>query len=233
MQSQCPYPDCNLIFELTEQVFVSLPCPSCGRMITARSLERALAIDKVKQEHARKGTLAGQENLFQYEPMPKFVAVLEEIRSLWNVGSIFRTADGCGFKQLYLLGITGYPPRKEISKTSLGAEDHVGWRYAAASTELLPLLKQAGYQIVALEKCEATGTDLRGAISSKLLQTPLCLVVGNEVTGLYRETIELADLVVDLPMVGFKTSLNVAVAFGIAAYMIAESFQDGQPRKPS
>lgn len=223
MQSRCPFPDCASLLELADkQPFDCVDCSSCGRQITARTLERFCAIDKVKAQHHERGTLASAElagSLFAAEP-PPFVGILEEIRSLWNVGSIFRSSDGCGFGQLFLVGITGSPPRNEIAKTSLGAEDYVRWRYAAACCDILPGLKARGYQIVALEKAEH-GLAIDKALEQNLLRAPLCLIVGNEVTGIYRETLDQADIVVDMPMRGIKSSFNVAVAFGIAAYLLS------------
>jgi 23S rRNA (guanosine2251-2'-O)-methyltransferase len=149
------------------------------------------------------------------------VAILEEVRSLWNVGSMFRSADGAGFSHLFLIGITGCPPRREIAKTSLGAEDYVAWNYAGSSLSVISSLKALGYQIVALEK--TTGSfPLKSAQQDDSLRTPLCLVVGSEVKGIYAETLVASDLILDLPMRGFKESLNVAVAFGIASYAISE-----------
>lgn len=150
------------------------------------------------------------------------MAILEEVRSLWNVGSIFRSSDGAGFSHLFLIGITGCPPRKEIAKTSLGAEDYIAWNYAENSLSVIQSLKLLGYQIIALEKTDSS-ISLSSAIQGNLLKTPLCLIMGSETKGIYAETLALSDLIVDLPMRGFKESLNVAVAFGIAAYAISES----------
>jgi tRNA G18 (ribose-2'-O)-methylase SpoU len=160
----------------------------------------------------------------------QLAACLDDIRSLWNVGSIFRSADGAGFDTLFLCGITGTPPRKEIAKTSLGAEEHVQWHYFGFTAELLPLLRQQGFMIVGLEFVEEAGEQagsmsLKQALAERKLAKPLCLVVGNEVLGVSGEALSHCDLVCHLPMRGFKESLNVAVAFGIAAYEIAEQLQ--------
>ena len=160
-------------------------------------------------------------------PTGNFAAVAEDVRSLWNVGSIFRTADGAGVDALYLSGITGTPPRKEIAKTSLGSEDSVPWSYVRTTTELIPELKAAGLFILGLEySLGAPGvTDsipLSQALRDQLISPRVCMLVGNEVTGLSAETMSACDLLCHLPMRGLKESLNVAVAFGIAAYMLAE-----------
>jgi 23S rRNA (guanosine2251-2'-O)-methyltransferase len=146
--------------------------------------------------------------------------LLEDIRSLWNVGSIFRTADGAGFSRLFLCGITGCPPRKEIAKTSLGAEDTIAWQFHRNALEVLLGLKSQGVTIIGLERT-AESIPLSHAVAEQN-DSPICLVLGNEVTGISLETLSLCDVVCDLPMRGTKESLNVAVAFGIAAYMIAD-----------
>lgn len=157
-----------------------------------------------------------------------FMALLDDIRSLWNVGSMFRSADGAGFDALFLCGITGTPPRKEIAKTSLGAEDHLPWYYSVSTADLITVLKQQGVLVVGLEYIKDSdilpdSVSLTDALTNKRLTTPVCLCVGNEVAGLSAETLTNCDLLCHLPMRGFKESLNVAVAFGIAAYTITES----------
>jgi tRNA G18 (ribose-2'-O)-methylase SpoU len=146
-------------------------------------------------------------------------AIVEDVRSLMNVGSIFRTADAAGMSQLYLCGITGCPPRKEIAKTSLGAENHVTWEYFAHPLDIMLSLKRRGVKILALEKTESS-KPLPDLLAEGLIAKPLCFVVGNEVTGVSPEVLANCDLVCHLPMKGSKESLNVSVAFGIAAYLL-------------
>lgn len=145
-----------------------------------------------------------------------FVAVLDNIRSLHNVGAIFRTADAAGVGKLYLCGMSGTPPRPEIRKAALGAEEVVAWEYFKHTREALLQLKSAGYFLLALESAPSS-VDYRCAV----YQFPLALVVGHEFTGIKPETLALCDATVSLPMRGVKVSLNVAVAFGVAAYAIA------------
>jgi 23S rRNA (guanosine2251-2'-O)-methyltransferase len=191
--------------------------------MSVRSIARHLEIDKQVGKHSAAETLTDQ--YFKTGKNPgRLVVILEEVRSLWNVGSIFRTADGAGFSHLFLLGITGCPPRKEIEKVSLGAEKKIAWSYAGESLPVIAKLKSMGYQIVALEKSK-TSIPLSAAAKDGLLKEPLCLIAGSEVKGIYAETLAACDLVVDLPMRGFKESLNVAVAFGIASYAIAEALE--------
>jgi len=141
--------------------------------------------------------------------------LVENVRSLFNVGSIFRSADGAGISKLFLTGITAQPPHREIRKTALGAEEHVPWEYHADALQLVQRLRQEGVAIVVLEAGETSV-----AFDTAEYPFPLCLVVGNEFHGVSRPLIEAADLTVAIPMRGVKESLNVGVAFGIAAYEI-------------
>jgi len=145
-----------------------------------------------------------------------FCVVLNNIRSLYNVGSVFRTADGAGIEKLWLCGITGCPPNTMIAKTALGAQEHLPWEHATDALSVIRSLKEKGYQIVLLEQ----------ARESILYQNfvppnPVCLVLGNEISGVSDELLSLCDSVVEIEMRGVKNSLNVSVAFGIVAYYIA------------
>lgn len=144
----------------------------------------------------------------------ELVLIVEDVRSLWNVGAMFRTADALGVAKLYLCGITGRPPRKEISKVALGAEQWIAWEARGAAWEVVAELRAAGYTVIALEQTKNSVS--LGAFRPTF---PLALVVGNEVEGVSRETLTAADGVVHIPMVGKKESLNVAVAAGVAAYV--------------
>lgn len=147
--------------------------------------------------------------------MSKVVLILEDVRSLWNVGAILRTADAFGVAKIYLCGITGRPPRREISKVALGAEGWVDWEYRPAAWEVMAELRNQGYQIVALEK-----TNSSIPIASFEPQVSLALVVGNEVRGVSRTVLDATDAVIHIPMQGRKESLNVAVAAGIAIFSL-------------
>lgn len=151
----------------------------------------------------------------------QFVAVLDSIRSLHNVGSIFRTADAAGIGKLFLCGMTGVPPRQEIRKAALGAEETVLWEYFKQTGDALAQLKKEGYFILALENT-STSTDYRRAA----YQFPLALVVGHEYNGISPDILARCDAIVSLPMRGIKISLNVAVAFGVAAYEIANRLEE-------
>ncbi|MDZ7265194.1 MAG: RNA methyltransferase [candidate division KSB1 bacterium] len=145
--------------------------------------------------------------------------VLDNIRSLYNVGSIFRTSDAAGVEKLYLTGITGQPPRLEISKAALGADQSVPWEYVADPVSIVQQLKARGYSIVVLEH-----TDQSCSYHEVAYRFPLCLIVGHEISGISDAVVELADIAVEIPMFGLKRSLNVAVAYGIAIYEIVKQY---------
>jgi tRNA G18 (ribose-2'-O)-methylase SpoU len=221
VKTRCPNPCCAFRFEVpAESAGKNGPCPACGQVITYRSLDLLLQLDR-QRERMAKAHRAGAPR--PPPPAAALTALLEDVRSLWNVGAIFRTADGAGFQGLYLCGITGVPPRPQIAKTSLGAEEVVPWTYEPGALAVLPKLKARGVLTVGLEW---TGKSelLSAALARGALRRPLCLAVGNEVAGLSAETLAACDLVCHLPMRGVKTSLNVAVAFGIAAYQIGDRF---------
>lgn len=145
-------------------------------------------------------------------------ALVENVRSLYNVGAIFRTADGAGVSKIFLTGITGQPPHRGIRKVALGAEETVPWDYHPDSVELIERLKKQKVQIVVLES-----TQDSIPYDKARYQFPLCLVVGHEYNGVSKQVIEKSDLLIKIPMKGTKISLNVAVAFGIAVYEIVKA----------
>ena len=157
-----------------------------------------------------------EENIVSVSRIPLIVLV-DNVRSLYNVGSIFRTSDGAMIEKLILAGFTPHPPRKEIEKTALGSTKSIPWEYTKHAASTIQTLKGLGYRICCLELtdksinyCEMKTTDF-----------PLCLVIGNEITGVSKEVIELCDLSIEIPMYGIKQSLNVAVAYGIAVFELA------------
>ena len=139
--------------------------------------------------------------------------VLNNIRSLYNVGSIFRTADAVGVEKLWLCGITGCPPQSGILKTALGAQETVLWEYQNQAVTVIKKLKSKGYQIVLLEQMEQSISHDRFTPKA-----PVCLVMGNEISGISQEIVSLADAAIEIKMEGLKNSLNVSVAFGVVAY---------------
>ncbi len=150
--------------------------------------------------------------------LPIYVLV-ENIRSMYNVGSIFRTSDGARISKLFLTGYTPAPPRKEIDKTALGATESVPWEYAENPLPIIRKLKRQGIQIVAIEHTSQTQN-----YAEVTYPFPVCLMLGNEVEGLSAEVIKEADFAVELPMQGIKQSLNVAVAHGVVLYHVMQQF---------
>ena len=157
-----------------------------------------------------------------FQPASRFPvsALLNNVRSLYNVGSIFRTADGARLSKLYLCGYTGFPPARKVLKTSLGATETVPWQRHACAVECARELKQQGVSIVLLEQ-----TDRSEPFDQAAFSYPLCLVVGNEIEGIDPELVKLADQSIEIPMYGVKNSLNVAIAFGIAAFHLIGQYQ--------
>ncbi len=149
-----------------------------------------------------------------------FCAVLNNIRSLYNVGSIFRTADGAGLEKLWLCGITGIPPDTKISKTALGAEKTVPWEYRRNAAELVEALRSQGYQTVILEQ-----TVKSIPYETFEPKSPLCLIIGNEIEGVHDDLLAHCDAALEIEMAGLKNSLNVTVAFGVAAYHIRKQLK--------
>jgi len=143
-----------------------------------------------------------------------FYVVCHNIRSMYNVGAIFRTADGAGITKIYLVGYTPCPPRKEISKVALGAELTVPWEHHAQTWRLLDKLKSQGVEIVALENRVEGSLDYRDYKP----KFPVALILGHELMGASAGLLKRADAIIHIPMYGRKESLNVAVAFGIAVY---------------
>jgi 23S rRNA (guanosine2251-2'-O)-methyltransferase len=155
------------------------------------------------------------------------IAVLENVRSAYNVGSVFRTADAFLIEAIYITGYTARPPHKEIKKTALGAEDTVNWQYFANAAEAMTALRQQGYSIYAAEQTEG---------STLLHQLPLgkggkiAVVFGNEVTGVEQSTIQLCDGCVEIPQLGMKHSLNIATAAGVVLWeLVRRSLTQSNP----
>ena len=149
------------------------------------------------------------------------VVILDNIRSAYNVGTIIRTADGLGVKKLYLCGITPDPGTKDtISKTALGAEIIIPWEYQPNGLTVASALKEQGYNLLALERTR-TSIVINDYHLDPSDQQTIALVLGNEKAGVDPGIISLCDAVIALPMMGKKASLNVAVAFGAAAYWLS------------
>jgi tRNA G18 (ribose-2'-O)-methylase SpoU len=159
------------------------------------------------------------DTLHEVNKLPVYV-VLNSIRSSYNVGSIFRTSDGAMIEKLYLCGYTPHPPKKEILKTALGSTVSVAWEYVKDPVEVVKELKARGIKICALEQ---TSTS-KPHYSVHKSDMPICLIVGNEITGVPQELIDLCDFSIEIPQYGIKQSLNVAVAYGISIFELRKIF---------
>jgi tRNA G18 (ribose-2'-O)-methylase SpoU len=158
-------------------------------------------------------------------PRHPVCAVLDDIRSIYNVGSIFRTSDAALVEKLWLTGYTGTPAHRNLHKTALGAQDTVPWAQANTAEDVLYRLRQQGYTVAVLEITD-TPTSTRDLQPAHF---PLCLVVGNEVDGVRSEIVKQADLALEIPQFGAKHSLNVAVAFGIAVFDVVRRYRTFHP----
>lgn len=159
------------------------------------------------------------ENLHNVKKLPVYV-LLNSIRSNYNVGSIFRTSDGAMIEKLYLCGYTPCPSKKEVLKTALGSTESVKWEYVKDAKTLITQFKSKGIQICALELTDKSIPYHQ--IES--IDFPICLVVGNEITGVSQEVLDLCDKSIEIPQYGIKQSLNVAVAYGIAIFELRKIF---------
>jgi tRNA G18 (ribose-2'-O)-methylase SpoU len=143
------------------------------------------------------------------------ILLLDNVRSLHNVGSAFRTADAFRVEKIYLCGITGTPPNREINKTALGATESVEWEHRESSLELVRELKRAGYRIICLEQT-SDSVKLNDFVPEK--SQKYCLVFGNEVFGVGDEIVQESDLRLEIPQFGTKHSFNVSVSIGIVLW---------------
>ncbi|MDR2118002.1 MAG: RNA methyltransferase [Tannerellaceae bacterium] len=143
------------------------------------------------------------------------VVVLDDVRSLHNVGSVFRTSDAFRVASVYLCGITAYPPHAEIHKTALGAEDTVDWVYFARVQEAVAKLRQDGYTLCAVEQAE--GSVMLNALAPERGKR-YAVIFGNEVKGVSQAVVDVCDMCIEIPQYGVKHSLNVSVSAGIVLW---------------
>ncbi len=155
-------------------------------------------------------------------PKMSVTVVLDNIRSMNNVGSFFRTCDAFGVERLILCGITGAPPNREIHKTALGAEDTVVWSYFPDTQDAVRELREAGYTVVAIEQVE--GANLLDAFAPKP-GIRYALVFGNEVDGVQQKVADLCDDAIEIPQAGAKHSLNVSVSGGVVLWAFFCAFR--------
>jgi len=145
------------------------------------------------------------------------IAVMENVRSAYNVGSLFRTSDAFLLESIYLTGYTPFPPHKEIRKTALGAEDTVSWKHFPNAIEAIEALKSEGYTVYAVEQVHQS---VSLEICSFEAHARIAVIFGNEVTGVEEETIKHCDGCIEIPQLGMKHSLNVATAAGVVLWEI-------------
>ncbi len=154
----------------------------------------------------------------------EIVVVLDNIRSVHNVGSVFRTSDALGVSKIFLCGITPTPvdrfgrDRDDLHKAALGAEKSVAWKHHPSTLELVTSLKAEGYSVIAIEQCERSVDYKTVIVSDKT-----AFVFGNEVDGVSKDVLEQCDVVADIPMMGEKESLNVSVSFGVAMFRMLDN----------
>ncbi len=151
------------------------------------------------------------------------VAVLDNVRSVYNVGSIFRTANAVGIEKIILCGITPTPldkkgiRRKDFAKVALGAEDTVVWEYVEITTEAVESLRKEGFYSIAIEQSE-TSVDYKSVHGEG--KENIAFVIGSEVDGITKDVLGMCDVIAEIPMKGTKESLNVTIAFGVAVYSL-------------
>lgn len=151
------------------------------------------------------------------------IAILDNLRSVYNVGSIFRTANAVGIEKIYLCGTTPTPldkkglRRKDFAKVALGAEDTVKWEYVENTIDCVKKLKEEEYYILSLEQ-DTNSVDYKKVDTEG--KENIAFIIGNEVDGVTKDVVDISDVIVEIPMLGTKESLNVTIAFGIAVYRI-------------
>jgi len=170
----------------------------------------------VKVFRKLEGDAMGRLSMDEYAAARKHpvILMLHNIRSMWNVGSMFRSADAAGIEKIILSGYTATPPRKEIAKTALGADTSMTWEYSDDPQQALRELKKSGVRICGLEIAEGS----RPYTEMNAQDFPVCLLVGNEVQGIEDNLLAECDLVLEIPQFGTKHSLNVSVAAGVALF---------------
>jgi len=204
---QCQREGCGLRYPVLEGQPFSQRCPLCCGS-TRLILEQAIGGESIPLSPVPYPLVS-----------PPLEALLDNIRSAGNVGSMFRTADGAGLHCLHLCGITATPENPSIAKTSLGAHEHLPWSWHADGVAAALALRERGCQLWALEG--VPGAELLFKARLEPEGRPVVLVVGNEVCGVDPDILDLCERILYIPMHGAKRSLNAAVAFGIAVYWLA------------
>ncbi len=162
----------------------------------------------------------GRKSVEEFKESPKtpVIAVLENVRSAYNVGSVFRTADAFLIEAIYITGYTAKPPHKEIKKTALGAEETVDWKHFPSGNDAVLALKVDGYKVFAVEQVENSISLEKFDEAGKI-----AVIFGNEVTGVEQSTIALCDGTIEIPQLGMKHSLNIATAAGVVLWELVRN----------
>ncbi|MBB2147857.1 RNA methyltransferase [Pedobacter gandavensis] len=156
----------------------------------------------------------GVEEFKEQEKLPVIV-VLDNVRSMHNIGSVFRTADGFAIEKLYLCGITAQPPHREIEKTALGATQSVAWEHFETTLDAVASLRKDGYEIIAIE--QASGSTMLNTFQPDV-QKKYALIFGNEVNGVSDEVMTQIDECIEIPQFGTKHSFNIVISAGIVLW---------------
>ncbi len=152
---------------------------------------------------------------FKTSKKTPLIVVLDNIRSLNNIGSVFRTCDAFLIKKIYLCGITAKPPHKDIHKTALGSTDSVDWEYVEDTLAIIKKLKDSGIKVISIEQAE-NSTMLNNFTPKQ--QTTYAVVFGNEVKGVAQDVVDTSDIVIEIPQFGTKHSLNISVSVGVVIW---------------
>lgn len=199
----CTNQDCRLRFPAPAQSGIGIHCPKCKSKTSI--LHTLITNDEINENSNPK-----------YKDLPDLEVVLDNVRSTFNVGAIFRTADGAGVRKIYLCGITPAPTNPKVHKTALGAELSMPYESHRNALDILLELKNSGKRIWALEDTGSAKNIQSFSLDS--FSPPTVLVVGNEIIGIDPDILAICDDHLKIPMAGIKGSLNVAIAFGIAVY---------------
>lgn len=206
---QCTNERCRFRYPAPKNSGIGVECPKC-KSKSEIIYVIPLSNEKVQNQNENRAQKLNCEVL------------LDNIRSTFNVGAIFRSADGVGIKKIHLCGITPSPSNIKLHKTALGAENTVPYQTHPNSIDLTKDLKNRGYTIWAIEKTDISQSILDFEISQQ--SKPTLLIMGNEITGVDPDLLKICDAHLHIPMLGLKNSLNVAIAFGIAVYSLTKQF---------
>jgi tRNA G18 (ribose-2'-O)-methylase SpoU len=212
---ECTRKECRFRFpfaSLEEQGLLppeTVNCPQCGANTVIAARSQPQAAEQTRERAEAQGH--------------RISVLVDNLRSTFNVGAVFRTADGCGFEHIHLCGITPTPDNQRVGKTALGAEHAVPWTRYCSSLQAADRLRQEGWQLWCLENTPEADTVYPGPLEHT--GEPIALVIGNEIAGVDPDLIKMCDRIITIPMLGYKRSLNAAIAFGVAAYHLRYGLQ--------